>query len=351
MNTIRIFLLLIVLCFSTLSMAAEKPHIHLLATGGTIAGSGQSATGSRYTPSQLGIETVLESVPQLQDVAHVTGEQLMKVSSQDMTDSLWLVLSHRVNELLARADVQGVVITHGTDTMEETAYFLHLTVQSPKPVVLTGAMRASTALSADGPLNLYNAVVTAAAPESTGRGVLVVMNSLILGADDVTKTNTIQVQAFQSPNAGPLGYVFNNRATYYHPAPAEPHTFFDVNRLQQLPRVGIVYGYAGMEADMLAPLLANKYQGIVYAGVGNGNIHQRAFPLLIQARERGIQVVRSARIPTGPTTLEAEVDDTRYGFIASGELNPQKARVLLMLALTRTSDWKDIQPFFFNTNY
>ena len=254
----------------------------------------------------------------------------------------------RINELFSRGDVDGIVITHGTDTMEETAFFLNLTVKSDKPVVLVGAMRPSTAMSADGPLILYNAVVTAAARESRGKGVVIAMNGLILGAHGAMKTNTVDVQTFQSPNSGALGYVLNGKV-FYNMESLKRHTTgsdFDVTHLDKLPKVGIVYSYSNVEADIMTPFLNNGYQGIVHAGVGNGNIHQNLFPMLEKARQQGILVVRSSRVPTGPTTLDAEVDDNKYQFVASQELNPQKARVLLMLALTKTKDWKKIQEYF-----
>ena len=278
----------------------------------------------------------------------MTGEQIVKIGSQDMNDAVWLTLAKRINELLKRDDVDGIVVTHGTDTMEETAFFLNLTVKSDKPVVLVGAMRPSTAMSADGPLNLYNAVVTAAAKESKGKGVVIAMNGLILGAQGATKMNTVDVQTFQSPNSGALGYVLNGKVSYNMES-LKRHTTkseFDVTNLDKLPKVGIVYSYSNVDADVMTPFLNGGYQGIVHAGVGNGNIHQNLFPMLEKARKQGIQVVRSSRVPTGPTTLDAEVDDNKYQFVASQELNPQKARVLLMLALTKTNDWKKIQQYF-----
>ena len=234
--------------------------------------------------------------------------------------------------------------------MEETAFFLNLTVKSNKPVVLVGAMRASTSLSADGPLNLYNAVVTAGAPESVGRGVLIAMNGEILGAHAAMKMNTINVQAFQAPNSGPLGYVFNGKV-HYNQSTDKIHTtrsVFDVTGMERLPRVGIIYSYSNVEPEALNALLANGYQGIVHAGVGNGNIHKNLLGRLADASRQGVLVVRSSRVPTGPTTLDAEVDDDQYGFVASQELNPQKARILLMLALTKTRDYKVIQNYFNN---
>lgn len=331
----------------TLALAA-KPNIHILATGGTIAGTGSSATSTSYTSGQVAIGALLDAVPGLNSIANITGEQVVKIGSQDMSNEVWLTLAKKVNELLNRSDIDGIVITHGTDTMEETAYFLNLTVKSDKPVVITGAMRPSTALSADGPLNIYNAVVTACAKESKGKGVLIAMNGLILGAESAVKMNTVDVETFQAPNSGALGYIFNGKA-FYNQATLKKHTtqsVFDVNQLTTLPKVGIVYSYSNIEADMVSSMLNEGYRGIIHAGVGNGNIHKNIFPILIEARKKGILVVRSSRVPTGPTTLDAEVNDANYEFVASGELNPQKSRILLMLSLTKTSDWKQIQQYF-----
>lgn len=331
----------------TVGAFAQKPNIHILATGGTIAGTGTASTDTRYTAGQVSIAQLIEAVPQINDIADITGEQLVNIGSQDMNDEVWLRLAERVNELLRDQETDGIVITHGTDTMEETAYFLSLTTGSGKPVVITGAMRASTAISADGPANIYNAVVTAADKESAGMGVTVVMNGLIYKAKDVTKTNTLNVQAFQSPDAGALGYIYNNKAIYYR-EPSHDNTLFDIKGMEKLPKVGIVYGHSNIDPDMVQHMLKDGYQGIIYAGVGNGNIHKDIFPVLEKARRKGIQVVRSSRVPTGPTTLNNEVDDDAYQFIAAQHHNPQKARILLMLALTKTDDWKDIQTYFNN---
>lgn len=344
----KLSLIVAIILFSATTVFAAKPNIHILATGGTIAGTGSSATGTNYTAGQVAIGTLLDAVPELKNIANVTGEQIVRIGSQDMNDEVWLILAKKINELLKRADIDGIVVTHGTDTMEETAYFLNLTVKSDKPVVLVGAMRPSTALSADGPLNLFNAVITAGAKESKQKGVLVAMNGLILGAESVIKMNTTNVQTFQAPNSGALGYI-NNGQVFYNQVTLKKHTtqsVFDVTQLKTLPKVGIVYSYSNIEADMVTPLLSNGYKGIIHAGVGNGNIHKNIFPILTDARKKGIMVVRSSRVPTGPTTLDAEVDDSKYQFVASQELNPQKSRVLLMLALTKTTDWKQIQQYF-----
>lgn len=350
MNKLRHLSMVLLMIAATVltTFADRKPNVYILATGGTIAGTGASATSSGYTSGQVTIHSLLDAVPQIQDIANITGEQVVNIGSQNMTDDVWLTLARRVNELLATDSVDGIVITHGTDTMEETAFFLNLTVKSNKPVVLTGAMRPSTAMSADGPLNLYNSVCTAADPSSKGRGVLIVMNGLILGAHGTQKMNTVSVQTFQDPNGGAFGYVYNSKP-YYSLYTTKLHTtesVFDVSGLKELPKVGIVYAYSNVYPDVMDPYLHNGYKGIIHAGLGNGNIHKNIFPKLDEARKEGIVVVRSSRTPTGPTTEFDEVDDKAHEFVASWELNPQKARVLLMLALTKTNDWKKIQEYF-----
>ena len=297
-----------------------KPKIRIIATGGTIAGVSESATSTAYTAGQVGVKTLIDAVPQMLYIADVTGEQLVNIGSQDMNDEVWLKLSKRINQLLNDEGYDGVVVTHGTDTMEETAYFLNLTVKSDKPVILVGSMRSSTAISADGPGNLYAGVVAAASPESKGRGVMCCMNNELIYAKDIIKTHTIDVATFKAANAGPLGYVYNG--------------------------VGIVYGYANCSPLPFQAFVDAKFDGIVLAGVGDGNFYKDVFDVALKAREKGIIVVRSSRCPNGPTCLNGEVDDDKYEFVAALLSNPQKARVLLMLALTKTKDWKQIQEIF-----
>ena len=327
------------------AMAASLPQIEVLATGGTIAGSGNSATGSAYTAGKVSVNHLVAAVPQLADIAVVTPKQVVQIGSQDMTDDVWLKLAKTINADCSKVD--GFVITHGTDTMEETAYFLNLTVKCKKPVVLVGAMLPSTGLGADGPRNLYNAVLTAATKESADFGVVVAMNNTIVGARDVIKTNTVQPETFQGGNYGRLGTIFNGKVRYeVKPLRVDHKTPFDVTNLKSLPKVGIVYNHAGVEGVQAEALVKAGYKGIVSAGVGNGNIHKSIFPILEKAAKDGIAVVRSSRVPTGATTKDAEIDDKKYGWVSSGDLNPQKARVLLQLALTKTTDWKEIQKYF-----
>lgn len=328
------------------AMAASLPQIEVLATGGTIAGSGNSATGSAYTAGKVSVNHLVAAVPQLADIAQVTPKQVVQIGSQDMTDDVWLKLAKTINADCSKVD--GFVITHGTDTMEETAYFLNLTVKCKKPVVLVGAMLPSTGLGADGPRNLYNAVLTAATKETAKQGVVVAMNNIVVGARDLMKSNTVQPETFVAANFGKVGTIFNNKVTYESTS-LRPHTYqtpFDVSKIEKLPKVGIVYNHGGVEGIQAQALVDAGYAGIVNAGVGNGNIHKSIFPILEKAAKSGIAVVRSSRVPTGATTKDAEVDDAKYGFLSSGTLNPQKARVLLQLGLTKTKDVKKLQEYF-----
>lgn len=325
---------------------SREVHIHIIATGGTIAGSAGSSSDTAYSAGTVGLDDLLATVPEIQQLARIDGEQLCSIGSQDMDESIWLKLSSRVNQLLADDKCDGILITHGTDTMEETAYFLNLTVHSDKPVILVGAMRSSSAISADGPANLYNGIAALADPESRGRGVMCCMNSKLIDAKDVVKRHTTDLATFEGD--GCLGYVYGTKA-YYNRRVTFTHTYhseFDVTGFTSLPKVGIVYGYAGCSPLPFDAFVDAGYDGIVIAGVGDGNIHKNLFPSAVKAAENGIIVVRSSRCCTGPTCLNGEIDDDRYHFVASQNLNPQKARVLLMLALTRTRDWKEIQHLF-----
>ena len=327
----------------------KLPNITILATGGTIAGTGATSTTTvGYTAAKVGVERLIEAVPELKKVANVRGEQVFQVASENMTNELWLKLGKRVNELLAQNDVDGIVITHGTDTLEETAYFLDLVVKSSKPVVLVGAMRPSTAISADGPVNLYNAATLAASKEAAGKGVLVALNDQINAGRDVTKANTSTTDTFRTPDLGFLGYMQDNRAHFYR-APVRKHTLeteFDISKLESLPRVDIVYGYANASRVPVDALVGAGAKGIVHAGVGDGSVHKDVLPALTDARKQGLIIVRSARVGTGLVARNGEVDDDKLDFVVSDTLNPQKARILLMLALTRTSSTQEIQRMF-----
>jgi len=324
------------------------PNIVVLATGGTIAGAAASDVQAGYTSGQVGVEQLLAAVPQAKKLASLRGEQISNIGSQDMNDEVWLKLGRRINELVAMKDVDGIVITHGTDTIEETAYFLNLVVKSRKPVVLTAAMRPSTALSADGPLNFYNAVAVAANKDAAGRGVLVVINDWIHGAASLTKTSTTAVQTFMSPVRGLIGTVAYGDAEFYR-GPVGKNTVdsdFSLDGVTALPRVDIVMAYENMDGALIDAAVAAGARGVVIAGVGNGNMTQTALNALAAQAKKGIVCVRSSRVVTGRVGRNVEVDDDKLGLVASLELNPQKSRVLLRLALTRTKDPKQIQLYF-----
>jgi L-asparaginases, type II len=345
--SIAFLLMLGIFTFNNFAFAQVKPKIAILATGGTIAGVGQSEVGSAYKSGAITVDKLLAAVPQINTLATVQGEQVVQIGSQDMNDMVWLKLAKRINEL-AKTDVQAFVITHGTDTQEETAYFLNLVLKTDKPVVLVGSMRASTAISADGPKNLYDAVACAIDPSSKGRGVMIVMDDKILGADDVTKTMTTTVETFACPNYGPLGIMYNGKPMYTRTS-LKKHTVkseFSVDNLSMLPRVEIIYGYSNVTPLFVDAAVKAGVKGIVYAGVGNGNPSTTLQDALVAARKSGVAIVRSSRVFSGPTSQYDEVDDDKCEFAASWYKNPQKARVLLMLALTKTNNYKEIQRMF-----
>jgi L-asparaginase len=317
------------------ALAQSPPTVVVLATGGTIAGAGAGATQAAYASAQLGVDRLIAAVPDAGKLATLRGEQVASVGSQDMSDTIWLALARRVDAVLADPAVAGVVITHGTDTLEETATFLDLVLTSPKPVVLTAAMRPATALSADGPLNFYNAVAVAASPASAGRGVLVVINDEIHGAPGVTKSSTTAVDTFVSPTRGLLGTVTFGAIEFFgdpRRRPTAPPPF-SLGDHASLPRVDIVYAHAGMDATLIDAAVAAGARGIVVAGVGNGNLSAAALEALGRAARRGVLCVRSSRVQHGAVARNVEVDDDGLGLLAADELNPQKARVLLKLAL------------------
>jgi L-asparaginase len=326
------------------------PKVVILATGGTIAGTGATSTTTvGYKAATVPVQALIDAVPELKKIATVRGEQVFQIASQNMTNDYWLKLAKRVNELVQQPDVDGIVVTHGTDTLEETAYFLNLVSKSDKPVVIVGAMRPSTALSADGPINLYNAVLIAGSKEAVGKGVLVCLNDQINGARDVTKTNTSTADTFKSPDLGLLGYIQGDRVAFYR-LPARKQTKnseFDISAVDKLPNVEIAYGFANVSRTAIDAFAASGVDGIVYAGVGDGNPSQLTEQALADARAKGILIVRSARAGSGIVARNNEVNDDQRDFVVSDTLNPQKARILLTVALTKTKDTKELQRIFY----
>jgi L-asparaginase len=328
------------------------PRVWVLSTGGTIAGKGASSTSlAEYKSGALAGEDLIKAVPEIRQYANVKVENIANVSSADITIDHWLSLANRINQIFAQdSKVAGIVITHGTNTLEETAYFLNLTVKFDRPVVLVGAMRPATAMSADGPLNLLNAIRTATSPEARGKGVLIVMNDEIHGARDVTKTNTYRVEAFRAPDLGYLGYADADRISFYR-ASTRRHTInseFDVSGLRALPTVEIVYSYVQPSPTLIQALVASGVKGIVFAGTGAGLISSfekvALKGVLSSPLDSRPVLVRSNR--TGNGRVVGREDYDAMGMIPADTLNPQKARILLMLALTRTRDLTEIKRMF-----
>jgi glutamin-(asparagin-)ase len=326
-----------------------KPKVVLLATGGTIAGAGATAANSAsYQAAKVPVDKLIAGVPELTQVAQVRGEQVFQIASESFTNEHLLTLGKRVAALARQPDVDGIVITHGTDTLEETAYFLNLTVHTDKPVVVVGSMRPSTAISADGALNLLNAVTTAAAADSRGKGVLVVMNDEIHTGRDVSKSVNIKTEAFRSP-WGPLGMVVEGK-TYWFRAPVKRHTTgseFDIEQIGALPAVSIAYGSGNADDTAYRAFAAKGAKAIIHAGTGNGSVAAPVVPALRELRAQGVQIVRSARVTAGGFVLRnAEQPDDQYDWVVSHDLNPQKARILTMVALARGADSKALQRMF-----
>ncbi|WP_187861083.1 type II asparaginase [Helicobacter pylori] len=344
----RIFLKLLILlfCLKGQVMAQNLPTIALLATGGTIAGSGASASLGSYKSGELGIKELLKAIPSLNRLARIQGEQISNSGSQDMNEEVWFKLAKRTQELLDDSRIQGVIITHGTDTLEESAYFLNLVLRSTKPVVLVGAMRNFTSLSADGALNLYNALSVALNEKSANKGVLVVIDDTIFSAREAIKTHTTHTSTFKALNSGAIGSVYYGKTRYYM-QPLRKHTTeseFSLSQLKTpLPKVDIIYTHAGMTPDLFQASLNSHAKGVVIAGVGNGNVSAGLLKAMQEASEMGVVIVRSSRVGSGEIT-SGEIDDR--AFITSDNLNPQKARVLLQLALTKTNDKTKIQEMF-----
>ena len=334
---------------ATVAHAQErKPGVTILATGGTIAGAAATGTQSGYTSGAVNIDAMVAAVPGIAKLATIKGEQIANVGSQDMSFDILMTVAKRINELAKSDAVDGFVVTHGTDTLEESAFFLNLTVKTNKPVVMVGSMRPSTAVSADGPLNLYNAVGVAIDPNARGRGVLVVMNDAVHAAHSLTKTSTTSVETFMSPLRGLAGVSSYGKNDFYT-SPTWKHTTqteFDISSVKTLPRVDIIYAYADMPGDLIDAAVERGAQGIVIAGVGNGNMNKVAVEAAANAVKKGVVVVRSSRVPIGLVGRNVELDDDKLGFIASDELNPQKSRILLTLALLKKPTPPQLQTMF-----
>ena len=336
------------LCSSAALAQEQKPNVVIIGTGGTIAGAGASSTNSgAYQSAVIAIDKIIAAVPEVKKVANVKGEQIFQIGSESFNNERLLKLAHRVSELLKSDDVDGIVITHGTDTLEETSYFLNLTLKSRKPVVLVGAMRPGTALSADGPLNVYNAVVVAASKQAAGLGTLVVMNDEIHSARDVTKTNSLKVETFRSLY-GPLGTVVESQLRFYR-APIRPHTLqseFDIDKIQSLPEVNVVYTHGNMSRVPYDAFVAAGTKAIIHMGFGNGSVPDYLDSALREIRAKGVFIVRTTRTGSGAIVRNGETNDDKNDYIVVDDQNPAKARILMALALMKTNSTAELQKIF-----
>ncbi|WP_058910090.1 type II asparaginase [Entomohabitans teleogrylli] len=329
---------------SPLSLLA-KPGVTLFATGGTIAGKASSAKeATEYKAGELSVGQLVAAVPALNEVATISGVQIANVPSGDIDQQILLALTKKITDTLQRADQSGVVVTHGTDTLEETAFFLDLTVKSPKPVVVVGAMRPATAISADGPMNLLQAVTLASSDSARDRGVLVAFNDRIASGFYVSKTNANVTDTFKATEPGYLGsFVKGQPWFYYSPAQPSDKPFFDVSQKTSLPKVTILYAHQEQDPALLEAAVNAGAQGIVIAAAGNAAVPVRANAAIEKIMAKGVPVVLSTRTGNGYTSMRT--DGSRHG-IGSGIYNPQKARILLMLALAETRDMDKIRGYF-----
>ena len=327
---------------------AAKPNVVILATGGTIAGAGATSVNSAtYAAAKVPVDKLIAGLPELAQVANVKGEQVFQIASESFTNDNLLKLGRRVSALVKQPDVDGVVVTHGTDTLEETAYFLNLVIHTNKPIIVVGSMRPGTALSADGALNLLNAVTVAGSKDAMGKGVLVTMNDEIQSGRDVSKTINIKTEAFKS-QWGPLGMTVEGH-NYWFRAPVKRHTAgseFNIDDIDTLAEVEIVYSYGNVPRTQFDAVGKTGIKALVHGGPGNGSVADRIVPALQEMRSQGVQIIRSSRVPDGFVLRNAEQPDDKYDWVVAHDLKPQKARILAAVALTKTNDSKDLQRIF-----
>jgi L-asparaginase type II len=332
-------------------MTEQKPLVWVLGTGGTVSSWGSPRLvffDYGRSGERLGVSKILERVPEIYDYARIQTEQITQAKSGNVGPGAWLRLSKRINELLRDPEeASGVVVFHGTSSMEETAYWLNLTIKSAKPVVLTGAMRPPSALSTDADNNLLRAVILARSEEARAMGVTIMLNDEIHAAREVTKRNSYRLETFGTHDLGMLGYLDSDLKAVFYRTPKRRHTFqseFDISGLTELPRVDIVYGYEGADGLLVRALMDAKVPGIILAGMGSGGVGDELTSTLAEARHNGAVIVVTTR--TGSGRVIRTAGHVQAGFVAGDNLSPQKARILLQLALTVTKDVEQIQQLF-----
>lgn len=324
----------------------RKKRIAIVATGGTIAGAGQVGKSLEYRAGEISVSAIIDTIPNIRDLADLECHQLFSLDSNEMDPQRWVKLARVINELLDRLDIDGCVVTHGTDTLDETSYFLNLTISSDKPVVLTGAMRPATATSADGPFNLYQAVALAASPRAVGQGVMALFSSTIYSGRDIEKINNFRVDAFDHKDFGCLGFM-QDEEVYFYSRVYRKHTHesvFSGELPDILPKVAVACFYAGADPGILYHL-SEENEGIVIAGTGSGNYSEEWLCAINDLSRKGTVFVRASRVNMG-IVFEDDIFDPDHVCIASNTLSAQKARVLLMLCLTKTGDIETIKSIF-----
>jgi L-asparaginase len=327
-----------------------RPRVALISTGGTIDSVGRNRLDLAWygaTGTRLGAGELLGAVPEVACIADVSEIEFRSLPSPALVDADWLDLLRTIHGVFDTDQADGVVVTHGTNTLEETAYFLTLAVKSDRPVVVVGSMRPASALSADGYLNLVNAIRVAADPLSRGRGALVVLNDTIHAGRDVTKTMTYRVETFAGRDLGPLGYADSDGQVVFYHQTTRRHTIdteIDVRSLTSLPRVDVVVSYVGADGAMINAAVAAGARGIVSAGTGSGRPTPAENEALARAHQKGVVICQSSRVGSGRVVRSPTLAEE--GFVAADNLQPWKARLLLALALTRTSDPDEIQRMF-----
>ena len=329
---------------------SSNPRIHVIGTGGTIAGIGlnqldytqYAEVGKKFT-----IEESISRIPEAHTIADLSSENMISVGSPAIGPAEWMDMNKRINTLLDSNSVDGIVVTHGTATLEETAYFLHLTIQNKKPVIVTGAMRPPTSYGTDADLNLLDAIRVAASPNAVGKGVLTILNNEIHSARDVYKANTLRVETFRANELGFLGYADSDGEVLFYRAPTRKHTVFsdfDVRKLDELPRVDIVYAYAGSDDMLIEAVRKNNSDGLIVSGFGSGTLPPTMMDAAARATRDGIPVVLASRSTAGRTVITPRI--SKLELLVADNLHPQKARILLMVALTITKDRKLLQQMF-----
>ncbi len=314
--------------------APDEKKVHILATGGTIAGSAaQAKAKGTYKVGVVSVEQLVDSVPELAEIAELQASQVANIASQDMTHTVWLKLAQQIAVIRKANPQAGVVITHGTDTLEETAFFLDLLFPAGAPIVVTGSMRPSDAPGADGPANLKDAVSLAASANAHDRGVLVVLNSRIYNARNITKSHTENVVSFQADDSGIAGEFVLDEPVFFQQPRSATLPDVDVSEIKLLPRVDIVPAYATSDAKLVQAALSLGPSAIVIQGVGNGNVSAPMREAMSAASEQGIRVIRASRVVDGVVSRNVEINDDANNYIASLDLSPHKARILAQLVI------------------